>query len=164
MMCCSRWACRRRSRSRGRPISGRRGTVRHRKFTIDRGGYDGPLEVRLADRQARHLQGVVGPVLTVPAGATEFDYPVTLPPWMETGRTSRAVIMAIGTIRDADGQEYEVSASTTHPDLQIIAVVEPGRLAIETGRASVMVRPGGTVACPSGSSAAKASTGPRKSS
>ncbi len=65
-----------------------RGTVHHRKYRIERHGYDGPIEVMLADHQARHLQGVSGPTITVPAGATEFEYPATLPPWMEMGRTS----------------------------------------------------------------------------
>src|SRR5262249_36981120 len=66
-----------------------RGTVHRRHFRIERGGYDGPLEVSLTDRQARHLQGVTGPAIVVPAGASEFDYQVTLPPWMEMGRTCR---------------------------------------------------------------------------
>src|SRR5207248_2151636 len=43
-----------------------RGTVHHRHYRIDRGGFDGPIEVSLADRQARHLQGVTGGTITVP--------------------------------------------------------------------------------------------------
>src|SRR5207247_699859 len=74
--------------------------VRH--FTIDRGGFAGPLTVRLADKQARHLQGVTGPTIEDPAGASEFDYPVFLPPWMEIGRTNRTVVMAMGEVADAD--------------------------------------------------------------
>src|SRR5205807_1898456 len=73
-----------------------RGSVRHRRYRIARNGFAGPIEVRLADRQARHLQGVAGPVVIVPPGADEFDYPVRLPPWMEIGRTSRSVVMATG--------------------------------------------------------------------
>ena len=68
-----------------------RGSVRHRHYKIERGGYDGPIEVSLSDRQARHLQGVRGPTIVVPAGASEFDYAVELPPWMELGRTSRSL-------------------------------------------------------------------------
>ncbi len=62
-----------------------RGSVHKRKYKIIRNGYDGPIEVSLADRQARHLQGVTGPTIVVPAGAAEFTYAATLPPWMETG-------------------------------------------------------------------------------
>jgi hypothetical protein len=124
-----------------------RGTVFRKHFKIERNGYTGPLEARLADRQARHLQGVTGPVLTIPADVNEFDYPVTLPPWMETGRTSRACIMAIGKVRD-DGVEHTVSYTSQAQNDQIIAVVETGRLGLELGRGSVEAKPGGTVVVP----------------
>ena len=82
-----------------------RGEVYRRRYQIERtAGFDGPLEVRLADRQARHLQGVTGPVLTVPAGETEFEYPAYLPPWMELGRTCRVCVTAVGRVKDADGR------------------------------------------------------------
>jgi hypothetical protein len=122
-----------------------RGTVYHRRYRIERGGYQGSLEVRLADRQARHLQGVTGSTITVPAGAVEFDYAVQFPPWMETGRTARACVMAIGVIKDTDGSEHEVSFSSVAPDEQIIAVIEPGRLGVEPDRSSILAVPGKTV-------------------
>jgi hypothetical protein len=121
-----------------------RGTVHHRHYRLERNGFDGPVEVSLADRQARHLQGVTGPTITVPAGATEFDYPVTLPPWMETGRTSRTCVMAVGVVKDADG-EHEVSFSSVQQNEQVVAVIEPGRLGVETDRTSLVAEPGRTV-------------------
>src|SRR5262249_12093950 len=60
-----------------------------RKYKTGLTAFAGPIKVSLADRQARHLQGVIAPTITVPAGVTEFSYSVLLPPWMETGRTSR---------------------------------------------------------------------------
>jgi hypothetical protein len=125
-----------------------RGTVHHRHYRLERNGFDGPVEVSLADRQARHLQGVTGPTITVPAGATEFDYPVTLPPWMETGRTSRTCVMAVGGVKDADGAEHEVSFSSVQQNEQVVAVIEPGRLGVETDRTSLVAEPGRTVAVP----------------
>ncbi|MDR3636458.1 MAG: hypothetical protein P4L84_21825 [Isosphaeraceae bacterium] len=125
-----------------------RGTIHHRRYKIERGGYDGPIEVRLADRQARHLQGVTGPTLTVPAGESTFDYPVRLPPWMETGRTSRSVVMATATVTDGDGSRHDVSFTSSKADVQIIAVVEPGRLNVVTGLSSVAAVPGRTVSLP----------------
>jgi hypothetical protein len=124
-----------------------RGTVFRKRFKIQRNGYTGPLTVRLADRQMRHLQGVTGPTLTVPAGVDEIEYPVTLPPWMETGRTSRACVMAIGVIRDG-GVDHTVSFTSQHQNDQIIAVVETGRLGLELGRGSVALPPGGVVSLP----------------
>ncbi|HMC12338.1 MAG TPA: PPC domain-containing protein, partial [Pirellulaceae bacterium] len=70
-----------------------RGTVLKKKYFIDRGGFEGALEARLADKQGRHLQGVSGPVITIPPGVSEFEYPLTLAPWMELSRTSRTNLM-----------------------------------------------------------------------
>jgi len=125
-----------------------RGSLRRRKYALARGGFTGAVEVRMADRQARHLQGVAGPTVTVPPGQDEFIYPVSLPPWMEVGRTSRAVVMATGIVREPDGTEHEVSFSSIVNDLQISAVIGPGLLALEPGRTSIMVDPGGFVEVP----------------
>lgn len=121
-----------------------RGTVFKKRYKIERNGYTGPFEVRLADRQARHLQGVTGPELKIPSGVNEFDYPVTLPPWMETGRTSRSCIMIIGKVKEGD-EEHTVSYTSQAQNDQLIAVVETGRLALELGRSSVAARSGASV-------------------
>ncbi len=118
-----------------------RGTVLKRRYRIDRGGYAGPFEVRLADRQARHLQGANGPVVTVPAGASEFEYPITLPPWMETGRTCRVCLMTLATVKDGD-VEHQICYSATGQNDQIITVVETGRLGLELEKTSVLAVPG----------------------
>jgi hypothetical protein len=123
-----------------------RGTVHHRHYRIERNGFTGPLEISMADRQMRHLQGVSGPAITVPAGANEFDYAVTLPPWMEMGRTSRSCVMGVGIIKDADGSEHRVSFSSVNQNEQIVAVVEPGRLGLEVEPGSVIAQPGKSVA------------------
>jgi hypothetical protein len=138
-----------------------RGTVHHRKYRLERDGYDGPVEVTLADHQARHLQGVTGPTITVPAGATEFDYPVTLPPWMEMGRTSRTCVMAVATIKDAGG-EHAVSFTSINQNEQVVAVVEPGRLGVEVDRPSVTAEPGKTVNVAVSVSRARGLDGPVK--
>jgi hypothetical protein len=120
-----------------------RGTVHERRYKIERNGFDGPIEVSLADKQARHLQGVTGPTLTVPAAVSEFRYPVTLPPWMETGRTCRVCVMGAAVVKDESG-EHVVTFTSTAPNEQLIAVVEPGRLGVELERGSLAARPGQT--------------------
>lgn len=119
-----------------------RGTVHQRHYKIERGGFTGPLEISLADHQMRHLQGVTGPTIIVPAGTTEFDYAITLPPWMETGRTCRACVMAVGKIKDFDGTEHLVSYHSVNQNEQIVAVVEPGKLDVSAERHSLIVEPG----------------------
>jgi hypothetical protein len=126
-----------------------RGEVYRRKYRIERDpGFDGPIEVRLADRQARHLQGVTGPVLTVPPGQAEFEYPAYLPPWMELGRTCRVCVMAVGKVKDADGTEHAVSFSAVGQNQQMIVVVGPGRLDVALDKQTVRVEPGGEARVP----------------
>lgn len=119
-----------------------RGTVHTRKYRIERNGYEGPIEVDLADRQARHLQGVTGPVFTIPPNLSEFDYPITLPPWMETGRTCRVCVMGTATVRDVDGKDHVVTYSSREQNDQIIAVVEPERLGLIVDQQTIRVQAG----------------------
>ncbi len=117
-----------------------RGSVHRRHYTIDRGDYQGPLKISLADRQARHLQGVTGPKITVPAGANEFEYPALLAPWLEIGRTSRSVVMALGEVTDEQGDKHVVSHSTPNQNEQIVILTDPGLLSVQPERTSVRGR------------------------
>lgn len=121
-----------------------RGTYHQRRYRIERNGFEGPIEVSLADKQARHLQGVTGGTITVPPGANEFSYGVQLPPWMETGRTCRVCVMGVGVVKDADGAQHTVSFSSVNPNEQIVAVIGPGRLSVAATPASLAVNPGQT--------------------
>jgi len=125
-----------------------RGTVLSRRYQIERNGFEGPLEISLTDRQARHLQGVQAAPIVVPAGATEFVFAVQLPPWMELGRTSRTCVMAVGVIKDNDGNEHEVSFSSVNQNEQVVAVMGPGKLAIRLDCTSVAAAPGKTLTLP----------------
>lgn len=115
-----------------------------RHYLIDRGTYSGTFEVRMADHQMRHLQGVRGPVVHVPAEASECDYSVYLPPWMELGRTSRACIMAVGVIQDADGSQHEVSFTSVAQNEQIVSILSPGLISVHADRASLGAAPNST--------------------
>ena len=140
-----------------------RGELYRRKYRLERNGFDGPIEVRLADKQARHLQGVSGPVIVVPPGQNDFEYPITLPPWMELGRTCRVCVMATGKVKDAvDGREHAVSFSSVEQNQQMIVVVGPGRLDLSIGKGSVRAEPGGAVRLPLSVVRGKDLTGPVK--
>jgi hypothetical protein len=119
-----------------------RGGIHKRKYTIERNGYEGRLEISLADRQARHLQGVEGPTIEVPAGVSEFTYAAYLPPWMETGRTCRVCVQGVGFITDFDGTQHRVCFSSVNQNEQLVAVVGPGKLAMEADRTSFRAEPG----------------------
>ncbi len=121
-----------------------RGSALKRSYAIERNGFEGPLEVQLADRQMRHLQGVTGPRITVPPEATACTYEVFLPPWMELGRTSRSLVMAVGVVTDADGSRHTVSFTSQNQNEQIVALVGPGELSLQSERTSLVARPEST--------------------
>jgi hypothetical protein len=115
-----------------------RGEIYRRKYRIERdAGFTGPVEVLLADRQARHLQGVTGPTLIVPPNQSEVEYPASLPPWMELGRTCRVCVMAVAKVKDIDGTEHSVSFSSVNQNQQMIVVVGPGRLDVTVEKLTV---------------------------
>jgi hypothetical protein len=122
-----------------------RGSTVVRRYTLERGGFEGPITVRLADRQARHLQGVTGPTLVVPTGQSEFDYPFHLPPWMETGRTSRTCLMGVGVLQDPDGSQHTVSYTSHEQADQMIVLVDPGQLDVRADTTSVLAVAGAHV-------------------
>lgn len=125
-----------------------RGAVFVRRYRIDRNGFDGPLQVQLADRQGRHLQGVTAAPVTIAAGQTDFDFAVTLPPWMEIGRTCRSTLAVTGTVSDTDGTQHVVSYSSNDQHNQMIALVDPGRFAVQLQRMTLQAKPGRRVDLP----------------
>lgn len=119
-----------------------RGSTFVRHFSINRGEFKGPITVRLAERQVRHLQGVTGPTIVIPPGVDEFDYPLHLAPWMEIGRTSRTCLMGVGEVSDSDGSIHKVSFTSGEQFDQIIVLVDPGQLALRISRSSVRASSG----------------------
>lgn len=116
-----------------------RGSQYVRHYTIQRNGFDGPLEARLADQQGRHLQGVTGDPVSISPTQSEFDFTVKLPPWMEIGRTSRTTLSVMGVVTDKDGSRHVVSYSSNAQNDQMIALVDPGKLAITLERRTLPI-------------------------
>lgn len=125
-----------------------RGSVYIRHYKLDRGGFEGPIEVSLADRQNRHLQGVSGPKIVVPPGATEFDYPANLPSWLEVGRTSRTCLMAVGEVVDPDGTKHKVTFSSQEQNDQIIVLTAPEEFSVQVDVPAIRAVPGESVSIP----------------
>ena len=55
----------------------------------------------------------------VPAGVAEFVYAAYMPPWMETGRTSRTCVMGVAILKEPDGSEHRVSFSSVNQNEQL---------------------------------------------
>jgi hypothetical protein len=122
-----------------------RGTIHRRHFVIHRNDYRGPLTLRLADRQIRHLQGVTGRIVEVPPEIDEVQYPIQIPTWLEMNRTSRTVVMAVGEVEDEQGVMHKVSFSSGVPRDQIILLTAPSPFSVRTARRSIRATPGETL-------------------
>ena len=125
-----------------------RGSTFTRRYRVDRNGFDGPLWIEIADRQARHLQGVSGPKIALAAGVSEFEFPFTFPPNMEIGRTSRTCLAVFGEVADADGIKHVVSHTSAEQNEQCIVLIDPNRLNVETTLRSIRREPSGEVRIP----------------
>ena len=113
-----------------------------RRYQIERGGFEGPIRIKLADRQARHLQGVVGSEVVVPAGKSEFEFAIHLAPWMEIGRTSRTCVMAVAEVKDPAGQPHTVSYTSHQQNDQIILLVDPSQLSLKVAPETILAEAG----------------------
>jgi len=120
------------------------GTVYRHPFTVERNGYEGPITVRIADRQRRHLQGVRGLAdFVVPPGVDDFEFPFYLPPGMSRDRLGRCLVMAIGEVIDEQGNAHEV-VFTDGEESQAPISAKAGRLSVVANETSIFVQPAST--------------------
>lgn len=63
-------------------------------------GYEGPITLEMTAKQQRHRQGLASEEFLVPADAKRVEYPIFVPEWMETTKTSRMILN--GSVRVAD--------------------------------------------------------------
>jgi hypothetical protein len=66
-------------------------------------GFTGPVLLEQTAYQQRSRQGMTGPDLIVPPGVAKVDYPVFVPEWMETTKTSRFILNAVVQATDPKG-------------------------------------------------------------
>lgn len=117
-------------------------------FKIERMGYDGPLRVRLGERQGRNLQGITGPVMELPAGASEFVYRIQYPAEMELGRTTRVQLLVEAEIPDAEGKPRTLSFTSFDRPNQIMSIASNGWLSLSTSKPNLVIKPGETAPIP----------------
>jgi hypothetical protein len=81
-----------------------RGTTFPYPVLIERSdGFNGEIVLEMTSRQGRHRQGINGPELNVPPGVARILYPIFLPEWLETTRTSRLSLNGVAKIPDGKG-------------------------------------------------------------
>jgi len=107
--------------------------------------FRGEIFLDMAATQSRHRQGIRGPVLTVPNQVGRIAYPVVVPEWLETNRTSRLALVAMARIPDGRGTlRYVLSPMTG----QITMSIEGALLKLSHTAEDLAVLPGQTLLVP----------------
>lgn len=66
-------------------------------------GYAGPITLEMTAKQQRHRQGLASDEFVVPADAKRIEYPIFVPEWMETTKTSRMILNGSAQVPDPKG-------------------------------------------------------------
>ena len=66
-------------------------------------GFAGEVLLEQTAHQQRVRQGITGPDFVVAAGSSRVEYPVFLPEWLETTKTSRIILNAVTKVPDPHG-------------------------------------------------------------
>lgn len=82
-----------------------RGTTYPAPVLVERDeAFSGDIILEMAAKQGRHRQGIRGPEMTITPDQNRILYPVFLPEWLETTRTSRMVVNGVTKIADPAGR------------------------------------------------------------
>ncbi len=81
-----------------------RGSTHLFPFNIERlEGFAGPITLEMTAKQQRHRQGLTSDEFVVPADAKRVEYPIFVPEWMETTKTSRMIVNGAVKVADPKG-------------------------------------------------------------
>ncbi len=81
-----------------------RGSTHLFPFNIERlEGFAGPITLEMTAKQQRHRQGLASDEFLVPAEAKRVEYPIFVPEWMETAKTSRMIVNGAVKVADPKG-------------------------------------------------------------
>ncbi len=102
-------------------------------------GYTGPVLLEQTAHQQRSRQGMTGPDLVVPANVAKIDYPIFVPEWMETTKTSRFIINSVVQIPDPKGN---VRHLLNKMELRLGVLPVGAMLRLSHGASELHVKPG----------------------
>lgn len=66
-------------------------------------GYAGPITLEMTSKQQRHRQGLASDEFVVAPDALRVEYPIFVPEWMETTKTSRMILNGSVQVADPKG-------------------------------------------------------------
>jgi len=108
-------------------------------------GFSGEILLRMAGRQSYHQQGIRGDDLLVPPGVGRIPYPVFMPEWLETSRTSRMILIGVAQVPDPRGN---LRWLVSNMEGRITMSVEGALMKVSHEAEELRVRPGGSFDVP----------------
>ena len=135
-----------------------RGTTFPAPLRIERSpDFTGEITLEQTSKQQRSRQGITGPDLLVPAGQQRVEYPVFLPEWLETTKTSRMILNGVAKVPDPQGNLRFVVGKMdlrigmlpqgamlklSHDDLELnVRAGEPFEVPIHVSRVAALTEP-----------------------
>lgn len=104
--------------------------------------YKGEIELQMAARPDRVRQGISGRDIVVPAGVDQTEYPLFLPEWVQTDRTSRIVLNTVVNVPDGQGN---VRHLVNRMDRRITMNVEGALLKLSAAETEFSLKPGQSI-------------------
>jgi hypothetical protein len=108
-------------------------------------GYEGPITLEMTARQQRHRQGLSSREFVVPPASTRVEYPIFVPEWMETTKTSRMILNGVVQVSDPMGN---VRSLVQRMEMRIGILPEGALLKIASPVGEISVKPGEEIRLP----------------
>lgn len=108
-------------------------------------GYSGPITLEMTAKQQRHRQGLASAEFTVPAEASRIEYPIFVPEWMETTKTSRMILNGSVQVADPKGTPRTL---LQRQELRFGILPEGALMKLTHGAGELRVSAGGEVTIP----------------
>lgn len=108
-------------------------------------GYAGPINLEMTAKQQRHRQGLASDEFVVPADAKRVEYPIFVPEWMETTKTSRMILNGSVQVPDPQGT---MRTLLQRQELRFGILPEGALMKLTHAAGEIHVSPGGEVSIP----------------
>jgi len=108
-------------------------------------GYAGPITLEMTAKQQRHRQGLASDEFVVPPDAKRVEYPIFVPEWMETTKTSRMILNGAVNVADPKGN---VRTLLQRQELRIGILPEGALMKLSHAAGEPVAAPGGEVRIP----------------
>ncbi len=108
-------------------------------------GFADPIVLEMTSKQQRHRQGLASGEFTIEPGATRIEYPIFVPEWMETTKTSRMIVNGTTRVPDPQGN---VRTLVQRMELRIGVLPQGALLKVTHAAVEPVVAAGGEVEIP----------------